>query len=480
MLESGLVHAVSEGFTGEQAGQIVDEQAVGPFDGRCGGGSDVRGQGNFRVLPEPVAGGQGLGLDHIESGMADDTAVEGVEQGRFVNQAAAGDIDEDGVGFHGGEGGSIDHVPRFVGQWGGEDDAIDLRQAVNQRVRMVDLCGAIGGAGSSAQARDMGAKGSEALAGFLADCAVADDQPPAAGDLAEGDAFPGLAGLLGPAQSAVLEVVEGGPEDPFGDGWALFVAGSVVVGLGADGLEHRVFDARSARLHPTDMGSLEDSPGEGRHRGAEERIGVCEHEVVALARLGRTAIGGGEGAVIIDTNRLQGGSQCLEPGLDAREGGAMAQKRLHASGLRRGGSARPVRLRALSMALVVGLSNPVLVSPVAAQQDVPLPTRSQDYLRDAITLAGILGSAHGVRFVCHGDGDQYWRQHMMDLLAMEAPERGSLRDSMVRAFNNSFTRMRERYRRCTDQVREEEALYAAEGRDLANKMAASYFPRPAR
>jgi len=66
----------------------------------------------------------------------------------------------------------------------------------------------------------------------------------------------------------------------------------------------------------------------------------------------------------------------------------------------------------------------------------------------------------------------------MDLLALEAPERGSLRDSMVRAFNSSFTRMRERYRRCTDEVRDEEVADAAEGRDLANRMAASYFPKP--
>ncbi|MEL6386557.1 MAG: TIGR02301 family protein [Pseudomonadota bacterium] len=129
------------------------------------------------------------------------------------------------------------------------------------------------------------------------------------------------------------------------------------------------------------------------------------------------------------------------------------------------------------MAAVLAISNPVAI-PAAAQEEAPLPTRSQAYLRDAIALAGIIGSAHGVRFVCHGDGDQYWRQHMMDLLAIEAPQRGSLRDSMVGAFNNNFTRVRNQHRRCTDQVLKEEVAYAAEGRDLANKMAASFFPRP--
>lgn len=132
----------------------------------------------------------------------------------------------------------------------------------------------------------------------------------------------------------------------------------------------------------------------------------------------------------------------------------------------------------LAACILVGLTQVSGPPRTASAQDAAqTPIRSQAYLRDAITLSGILGAAHGTRYVCQGDGDQYWRQHMMDLLAIEAPERGALRDSMVSAFNSSFTRMRERYRRCTDRVSEEEAAYAAEGRDLANKMAASYFPK---
>lgn len=132
------------------------------------------------------------------------------------------------------------------------------------------------------------------------------------------------------------------------------------------------------------------------------------------------------------------------------------------------------------MAALLALSNPWGLNGALAQDAASMPSRSQDYLRDAITLAGILGAAHGARYVCHGEGDQYWRQHMMDLLSLEAPERGALRESMVRAFNNSFTRVRDRYRRCTDDVMAQETAHAAEGRDLANKMAASYFPKPQR
>ncbi len=128
------------------------------------------------------------------------------------------------------------------------------------------------------------------------------------------------------------------------------------------------------------------------------------------------------------------------------------------------------------MAVLLAVSNPP--SGIAQEEETALPARSPDYLSDTITLAGILGAAHGARYVCHGEGDQYWRLHMMELLALEAPRRGSLRDSLVRAFNSSFTRIRDRNRRCTDEVREMEVSYAAEGRDLANKLAASYFPRP--
>ena len=120
----------------------------------------------------------------------------------------------------------------------------------------------------------------------------------------------------------------------------------------------------------------------------------------------------------------------------------------------------------------------------AAMASTPAPAdaqaRTQDYLRDVIKLAGVLGSAHGVRYVCYGDADQYWRQHMVDLLGMEAPERGSLRESMVRAFNNSFTRTRDRFDVCDQRARSAEADFAAEGRDIADKLAASYFPRPRR
>ena len=109
----------------------------------------------------------------------------------------------------------------------------------------------------------------------------------------------------------------------------------------------------------------------------------------------------------------------------------------------------------------------------SAQEDLPL--RNQAYLRDTVRLAGVLGSAHGVRYVCNGEDDQYWRQHMIELLTLEAPRRGPRREAMVDAFNDSFSDARRRYRRCDQDTVDAEKRYAAEGRDLADRLARYYF-----
>lgn len=110
----------------------------------------------------------------------------------------------------------------------------------------------------------------------------------------------------------------------------------------------------------------------------------------------------------------------------------------------------------------------------SAQGDIPL--RDQAYLRDTVALAGVLGSAHGARHVCNGESDQYWRAHMIELLTLEAPSRGALRSAMVEAFNTSFSEAQRRFPYCDQNTVAAEKRYAAEGRDLADRLAAYYFP----
>jgi len=127
------------------------------------------------------------------------------------------------------------------------------------------------------------------------------------------------------------------------------------------------------------------------------------------------------------------------------------------------------------MVLLGLLSCLTATAPASARQDIPL--RDQAYLRDAVRLAGVLGSAHGVRYVCRGETDQYWRSHMIELLTLEAPNRGALRTAMVDAFNTNFSETQRRFPYCDQNTVAAEERYAAEGRDLSDRLAAYYFTR---
>lgn len=105
--------------------------------------------------------------------------------------------------------------------------------------------------------------------------------------------------------------------------------------------------------------------------------------------------------------------------------------------------------------------------------------RSQDYIRDLVELAGILGGAHAIRVACNGRGDQYWRERMSGLLTLEAPEESPLRRSMVDAFNRTYSFESERRLVCDSAARDGEAAYAAQGRIIADRIAARLLPKRA-
>jgi uncharacterized protein (TIGR02301 family) len=126
----------------------------------------------------------------------------------------------------------------------------------------------------------------------------------------------------------------------------------------------------------------------------------------------------------------------------------------------------------LSVLLLTGAST------AAAQSGIPL--RGPDYFRDASELAATLGSAHAIRVRCNGREDQYWRRYMADLLALEAPDRGNLRSSLVEGFNQAFTRTSAQYMNCDGRAIEAEARFARDGQDISNRMATHYFPKDTR
>ena len=108
-------------------------------------------------------------------------------------------------------------------------------------------------------------------------------------------------------------------------------------------------------------------------------------------------------------------------------------------------------------------------------QEVPL--RDQSYLRDLVSLSEMVGAAHAVREGCNGATDQYWRAYMIQLLGLEAPLQSGLRTQMVSAFNRGFEREKSRRAGCDASANDREAQYSIEGQQLAERLAAFYFPK---
>jgi len=161
-------------------------------------------------------------------------------------------------------------------------------------------------------------------------------------------------------------------------------------------------------------------------------------------------------AGIIYGDKTNSGAQPLEPRAKAGECPRMKKTCFHAL--------------MLSLALASGTS--------AAEGG--LPARGPDYFRDAADLARVLGSAHAIRVRCNGRDDQYWRRYMADMLAYEAPEPGSLRASLVRAFNDAYSDVSDEFRICNSIAITAEARYAASGQEIATRLATHYFPKPER
>lgn len=106
-----------------------------------------------------------------------------------------------------------------------------------------------------------------------------------------------------------------------------------------------------------------------------------------------------------------------------------------------------------------------------------LPKRSGKYLSDAVELARLLGKAHAIRVTCNGRADQFWRLYMQEMMDLEAPVQGGLRDSMARAFNDAYASESALRSWCSEETVAAEAEYARQGLVIAEYMAQYYFKR---
>ncbi len=105
----------------------------------------------------------------------------------------------------------------------------------------------------------------------------------------------------------------------------------------------------------------------------------------------------------------------------------------------------------------------------APQRDVGDTERALPY------LAYTLGELHYLASACDGLEAQAWRQRMIELLAMEAPEPGRQRDRMIESFNDGYRVQQRRRPVCGEEVEIERRALAHRGHDLSEMMRAAYF-----
>jgi uncharacterized protein (TIGR02301 family) len=138
------------------------------------------------------------------------------------------------------------------------------------------------------------------------------------------------------------------------------------------------------------------------------------------------------------------------------------------------------RVRLIHAAVLAAAASLALAAaPAAGAQEVtapePAPAAPSGPSVAALTdLAAILGEAHAVRSACNGEGDQTWRNYMLDLLDFEAPG-GARRSSMTSAFNRGYRAQRGRMDGCTPDAPQLEAAIAARGRQLSDAIAQTYL-----
>lgn len=134
----------------------------------------------------------------------------------------------------------------------------------------------------------------------------------------------------------------------------------------------------------------------------------------------------------------------------------------------------------LVLAPIFALASALAVPASSAAQEAnerPLPQRSGQYLSDVVTMSRLLGRAHAIRVTCNGRDDQFWRLYMQEMLDIEAPNQGGLRQSMAGAFNDAYTSEARVRQWCDEAAVKAEAQYASQGRGIAERLAKYYFNR---
>ncbi|MHA1546570.1 MAG: TIGR02301 family protein [Alphaproteobacteria bacterium] len=103
----------------------------------------------------------------------------------------------------------------------------------------------------------------------------------------------------------------------------------------------------------------------------------------------------------------------------------------------------------------------VLAGPIYAQTD----THQMQVSR----LAEILGALHHLREICGNNERQLWRDQMVELLEVEAPNTLT-RTRMTDAFNRGYNDFRRTYSTCTASAKTVATRFFHEGGKISNSL----------
>jgi len=104
-------------------------------------------------------------------------------------------------------------------------------------------------------------------------------------------------------------------------------------------------------------------------------------------------------------------------------------------------------------------------APAVAQERPPAERQT------LIDLAYALGESHALRQACAGDGDQYWRDRMMQMNETEASD-AAFSGRLTQAFNSGFATRQTEFPSCTPASKRAELVVARKGQSLASQLSA--------
>jgi uncharacterized protein (TIGR02301 family) len=129
----------------------------------------------------------------------------------------------------------------------------------------------------------------------------------------------------------------------------------------------------------------------------------------------------------------------------------------------------------LALAAAFGLAAPASarqsqIAPPDQQATQNQPGNDVWYHQQLLELAEVLGGSHYLSTVCHGQGDQQWRDRMRAVI-QHSPQYS---DELVEAFNRGYGEQQQRFTDCDDTAQQAATELRAHGLRISQALAARH------